>query len=378
MRILFNGYAKPGVGGPQCHASGFQVALRARGFDAVGIVLRRALDGAEQPSRIETPSGPMHQHFLDLATNEALRRPEPGLPPAVEAAAERVVEILSSEAPDALILNGFSLANAYLAHAAERLNIPFYFSHHGFWFAEIPAALPLAAQARMRAMESEAIRAARANVYLNAWSRERVEEAYPGSRRQDDVVIPLPYNPVFLNEAAPSIASDDRATVGFVARWDPIKNIGLMRAFAQAAMDVRVLAPIEIGGRKSLAAEEDAFPSVVQIMPPLPQEALPGFYRSCDLMVLPSRFDVSPTVVMEAALQGRGTVISDRVGWVETYERLGMEDWIVRDPSPERLETAVRRCLGKPVPKRFRDEVLDHHHPDRVFDAWASLLTSNV
>ncbi len=378
MRIVFNGYAKSGVGGPQCYASGFQVALRERGFDVVGIVLRRSVDGDEAPSRIETPSGPMHHYVLDLATHEALHRPEPGLPAAVEAAAGRVLEILASEAPDALVLNGFSLANGYLAHAAERLGIPFFFSHHGFWFAEIPATLPFEAQARLRAMESGAIRAARANVYLNAWSRARVEGAYPGACREDDAVIPLPYNPVFLNEVAPAIAPDDHSTIGFVARWDPIKNIGIVRAFAQAAQDLRVIAPMSVGGRDSLLNEEKAFRAAVGVVDPLPQEALPGFYRSCDLMILPSRFDVSPTVVMEAALQGRGTVISDQVGWVDAYVRLGMEDWIVPDPTPERLEDAVRRCLGKPVPKTFSDEIIERHHPDLVFDAWSSLLTSRV
>src|SRR3989344_5281085 len=102
MRILFNGYAKSGVGGPQCHASGFQAALRARGFDVVGIVLCRKINDAVSSSRIEASSGPTHQYFLDLATEEALRNPEPGYPAGVQTAMERVVEILASEATDAL------------------------------------------------------------------------------------------------------------------------------------------------------------------------------------------------------------------------------------------------------------------------------------
>lgn len=349
-----------------------------RGFDVVGIVLSHSDDSGKNWERIHAPSGPTHQHFLDLATNEALRCPEAGLPSVVETASVRIIEILASEAPDALVLNGFSLANWYLANAAERLGIPFFFSHHGFWFAEIPTTLPPAAQARLRVMEFGAFRAARKNVYLNAWSRERADEAYPGAKREDDVVIPLPYNPVFLKQGVSAMMANDRSTVGFVARWDPIKNIGLVSAFARACSDLCVVAPIKVGGRKSLSDEEQAFRSSVQILELLPQEALPSFYRSCDLMMLPSRFDVSPTVVMEAALQGRGTVISDHVGWVEAYERLDMEDWIVRDPTPKCLEAAVRRCMGMPVPPRFRDEIIERHHPDRVFDAWASILTSNV
>lgn len=378
MRVMFNGYAKPEVGGPQGYALVFQSEMRARGFDVVGIMLRRPETGLSGGNRIQIAQDSVRLYEVDLGTSQVVYGIEPGLPPVTLEAIDRLVSILKSEAPDVLVLNGFSLANACLAKAATFLKIPLIFSHHGFWSAEIPGTLPQAAQERMRKMEQEAIRDAHVNVYLNEWSIGRAREAYPATIRSDDLVIPLPFNPVFLRTSKAAIASDGRPLVGFVARWDPIKNIGLVRAFAESAKDMRIVSPIRIGGRKSLQDEEELFRTAVEPLEPMSQETLAGLYRSCDLLILPSRFDVSPTVVMEAALQGRGTIISDGVGWLPTYERLGMEDWIVRDPTPERLEAAVRRCLGKPVPSAFVDEILERHHPDRVFDAWASLLTSRI
>lgn len=352
--------------------------MRARGIETIGIVFQSPESGALDRARVDTAHGPIHHYVLDLHAYEVAYHPEPGWPPAVIQAADRVVEILRAEKPDAVVLNVCSAANAYLARAATLLRIPIFFYHHGLWAAEMASTLPAVALERMRKMESDAIREARTNIYLNEWNIQRVRETYPETSRNDDEVIPLPFNPIFLQHASPTIASDGRPIIGFVARWDPVKNIRLVREFAESARDLHVVSTISIGGRKSLQSEEQPFRSAVDVIEPVSQEALAGLYRSCDLLILPSRFDMLGGVVMEAALQGRGTIISDGVGWVPVYERLGMEEWIVRDPTPERLEAAVRRCLGKPVPQVFVDEILEHHQPDRVFDALASLLTTRI
>ncbi|GEM_PF-3141114 len=378
MRVIFNGYAADGVGGPQRYASAFQAAMRDRGIDAIGLAMRKPSGSESDPVELRHPHGVTRLHFLEIATRAAVFDPEPGTPAAVADAAEAVVGLLEREKPDAVVLNGFSLTNAYLARAAGLLGIPFHVSHHGFWFAEIPATLPEAAQARMRKMEADAIREATANIYLNDWSVARVREAYPDAAREDDIVIPLPYNELFREPAAPTLPPDPRPTLGFVARWDPIKDVALVRAFAESASDLRVVSPIRVGGRPSLASEEDAFRRAVSVVDPLSQAELAGFYRSCDLMLLPSRFDVSPTVVMEAALQGRGTVIAPTTGWIDAYERLGMEDWVMRERTPEGLAAAVRRCLGRPVHAPFAEEIKERHSPGRVFDAWASLISSRA
>ena len=65
-------------------------------------------------------------------------------------------------------------------------------------------------------------------------------------------------------------------------------------------------------------------------MPPL---KLKNFYKSQDIIFIPSRFDVSPTVLMEALLLGKPVIISNRVGWVSDYIKFGLSGLIISPTS---------------------------------------------
>lgn len=353
-------------------------AMRDRGFDMVGLVLENAspAETSLDPVISHESFGEVHTYRLFSASQQAVYDPTPGIPEDVEVAADRVLEVVKLEAPDLIVISGFSLKMWYLARAAMRLKIPYLMSHHGMWFAEIAPTLPQAAQDRMRRMEFEATMGAVQNVYLNHWSITQLRQEYPQSDRDNDVVIPLPFNPIFLEPTPPmdlSVEEGSLPIVGFVGRWDPIKNPALIREVAERSSTWRIVAPLIVGQRASLQDEEEKFLRAVRVIPPLAPESLAKFYRACDLLILPSRFDVNPTVVMEAALQGKGTIITNTVGWYDAYVRHDMTDWIAQ-PTVESLYQAIEHNLGTPCPSSFIDEIREHHHPDRVFDAWAELL----
>ena len=378
MRVVFNSYQTFGAGGPQKYASLFQSELRKRAIDVVGLALVQQTHGARamKPFWKHEEGGDRFIAHLNLESECVVRSARPGIPKIVRDVARKVTRILATLKPDQVVLNGFSLSNWYLAQAATNLRIPFHFSHHGCWFAEIPTTLPKAAQTRMLSMERWATEHADTNIYLNPWSQSQVRKAYPGARRTNDLIIPLPFNPLFLKRAPRlPIQKNKRPVVGFVGRWDPIKRVDFVRKLAERMPHIQFICHTHVGGRKSLMDEENRFSKAVHVLKPVSQTLLPAFYRACDLLILPSRFDVSPTVVMEAALQGRGTLISPEVGWTDAYAKNDMDTWIVRKTDLATWQHAIEQHLKKKPGPAFRTHLLKAHHPKTVFDAWASLIS---
>lgn len=377
IRVLTNQYFSQTVGGPQRYGPLFMEALRSRGFDTIGIILKPLPKEEKGPMRVDIhsePWGEIHTIERFLGLNVMLNDLGEPYPVEINEILSDVTSAVERIAPEVIVLSGFGVSNWYLAEAARRLGIPFVLSHHGFWFHEIGNA-PAAIQPRLLRMEQSATEQAAVNVYLNTWSRQLMHQHYPTTLREDDHVIPLPYNPVFLEDVEPlPLDVSEKIVVGFVARWDTIKNVVVVRELAEQARDMYVISPMRIGLRTELKEEEQRFREVVDVREPMLPEDLVRLYRRCDVMILPSRFDVSPTVVMEAALQGKGTIISPNVGWIDLYERHHMNDWVVRDVTAQHLEEAIRTCHALSPPRAFLDEIREKHHPDRVFDLWSSLI----
>ncbi len=354
MRILTNIYEDKHVaGGPQRYAPSFVRAMQERGHHVVGFFLKGLL-------------GSTYKAAVSAAVGDA----RPGMPEALEEARAALAPLVRDARGDVLVLHGFSLANWLLFDAARSQGVPCVVARHGFWYKEIGSALPPAVIRRMEEMERESLAGAACNVFLNAWSVGKMEERHPGILGDRTAVIPLPYDPAFA-DPAPVSATANR--IGFVARWDPIKNIPLVRAFAEAYPSYDVVALTRVGGRRPLEQEEEPFARAVRVLPPVEPSELRSFYASCAALILPSHFDVNPTVVMEAALQGRATVITDGVGWADLYRAHGM-DALITEPNADALAAAVKEAVARPLPASFVNDIRERCAPDHVFDAWHDLI----
>ena len=100
-----------------------------------------------------------------------------------------------------------------------------------------------------------------------------------------------------------------------------------------------------------------------------------------DILLLPSHFDVSPHVVMEAALEGVGTIISSNVGWGDEYRACGMGKWIVDFSSAQKTSAKIEKILTNK--KSYSDDVgtlkkylVQTHNPNTVFKQYETLFTN--
>jgi glycosyltransferase involved in cell wall biosynthesis len=144
-----------------------------------------------------------------------------------------------------------------------------------------------------------------------------------------------------------------RRAVLCVSRLVPIKNVGLLLdAFATAAAgrdDVALVVVGEGPQRGALAARARALgiDRAVTFAGFVAHEELPAWYRSADVFALPSDFDNSPNVLLEAMASGLPVVATD-VGGVSAYVQPGRNGALVARGAGQELATALRRYLDDP------------------------------
>jgi glycosyltransferase involved in cell wall biosynthesis len=157
----------------------------------------------------------------------------------------------------------------------------------------------------------------------------------------------------------------------------------LLDAFAVVAPDLRNCtlevggpgdaAPFERRARRLGIAERVRFRGLVS--------DVDSFLAGCDLLVVPSRVEGSPNVLLEAFAHGV-PVLATRVGGTEELVTDGEDGWLVPPDDVAALTRALRTALTSPerreaMARRARRR-LDAHAPAVVAAAWSDLLREVV
>src|SRR5690606_13540795 len=159
----------------------------------------------------------------------------------------------------------------------------------------------------------------------------------------------------------------------WIGRMVPVKGLDvLLAALARVPQMKRPVLYLVGGGseenRLRRLAEELVLTDHVHWMGPTPHSALGDWYRAADLVVLPSRSEGVPNVLLEALACGTPFVASD-VGGIGSIA--SSSDWLVPPEDPEVLAGAISRSLElsptinvesldeKDAARRFADALVD-------------------
>jgi glycosyltransferase involved in cell wall biosynthesis len=172
---------------------------------------------------------------------------------------------------------------------------------------------------------------------------------------------------------------DERAALGLegktvvlvVSRLVPIKNVALaIDAMMLASRELPELTMLIVGDgpqQGALAAKVAAsgLTGRVRFAGRVPHEELPAWYRSAHLFVLPSEFDNSPNVVLEAMSSGLPLVATD-VGGLRQYVQPSVNGDLVPLNAPGQLAAAIVRfasdsALARRIGRRNREDAVSRH-----------------
>jgi glycosyltransferase involved in cell wall biosynthesis len=303
----------------------------------------------------------------------------------------RLVAFMKKQRPDVVFLNGFGLLNWMLLKAAEELHIPVVVQHAGIWTKELDIHKKLYTVHGLRLMknmELDSTRLTAMEVFLNTWSREYYQKNIAKGAGRKNTIIPLPFDFSSFNQLG--VAAETNAFafdpayrhVGVIARWDEIKNHPAVLALAKKAkkkrLPVQFHAVVDIPDIKKYRSETAEYGKYVHVIPPLDRPGIAAFCRSVDLLLLPSLFDVSPTVVLEAVASDVPIVISTNIGYVHDFSSCGAKSWIVRpEKTEETLETLLKLSKRK-MPVTLGQLLQKKHDHRKVFSAYLRVFEKVV
>lgn len=170
----------------------------------------------------------------------------------------------------------------------------------------------------------------------------------------------------------------DRPVVVYVGALTPEKDVGTA---VEAVAEVDGCQLVVVGGgplRDRLEAVAGRLaPGRVRFTGPVPapQQVL----ATADLVVLPSRSEGMPAVLIEAGLAGLGAVATE-VGGVAEIVVPGSTGELVPPGDPQALGAALRRALGRAEAygQAARTRCLELFELEPVADRWSELLTGLV
>lgn len=187
-------------------------------------------------------------------------------------------------------------------------------------------------------------------------------------------LVRVVHNGVSRKEFEPVATQSDATDLVFMGEFRPVKGVDvLISAIAQLGRDNRVVTATLVGDgpeRDALHAQVDrlGLAGVVQFRPAMPARQAQSLGR---VMVIPSRAESLPYVVLEAAAAGL-PLITTKVGGVpEIYE--GMTEGLVAPEDAGALARAIAQALDHPdataeTARSLRERVAKSFSVDNMVD----------
>lgn len=166
------------------------------------------------------------------------------------------------------------------------------------------------------------------------------------------------FSPGDRGAARAALGLDDRPTLLFVGRIQPLKGLGVAVA-ALAELDARDARLVVVGGpsgpdgdaelaRVHALIDRHDLAGRVVFVDPQPHHLLSTYYRAADLCIVPSRSESFGLVALEASACGT-PVVAAAVGGLRTLVDHGRTGFLVESRDPTRYAAFVDEILSNPL-----------------------------
>ncbi|NCN25220.1 hypothetical protein COT94_03985 [Candidatus Falkowbacteria bacterium CG10_big_fil_rev_8_21_14_0_10_37_14] len=303
-----------------------------------------------------------------------------------------LVKLIKKLDPDIVFLNGFSLGNWLLLESAHLVGKPIVIQHAGIWTVELDIWSDFFSAEGLKIMKQMGMDSAvfsSAEIFLNNFSRNIFDKSFSKlvrPRGHKTVIIPLAVDFSAYQSKIKAKKSfnfnSEYFNIGVVARWDRIKNHQAVGDLAKKIKIDKLAWSInsvtKIPPTKKFLAFKKSYAQNINVIGHLSKEKIRDFCLENDLIIIPSKFDVSPTILLEAVACGTPVAISATVGFVDDYCRYGADDWVIDFNNTKKVVKQLAKIKGRALPAKLTKALIKKHQTDKVFGQYFSLFNKLI
>ncbi|HBK33853.1 TPA: hypothetical protein DEP34_02880 [Candidatus Uhrbacteria bacterium] len=273
---------------------------------------------------------------------------------------ETTKNVLRQEAPDIVLINGTYFAPWILAIAAHELGIPIVLRYAGVLQREV-GHRPFFIKRRLLSYERWLASAANSIIFPSTLCQMVVEKEIVGHAVRHSVVIPNPATSGLLRHQKPN----SRYVIAAVGRWSRIKNFQAFITLHQSLLEKKF--PHQAIMVTSYWDKKFGIPETIECKDPMSQEDLQKFYRSVDLLIVPSLFETFCNVAAEALVNGSSVLVSKNVGFAEILIKAGLKRMVIDSfDCPEKVVLAIKRLAKIKLSEKERKRVVALLNPQEI------------
>lgn len=271
---------------------------------------------------------------------------------------------IRKEKPDMVLINGTYFLPWCLLLAAERENIPSILHYHGVLTKEVSA---WEKHQRKIFLEMEKCFDRKDLFYIfpSKITKKAVEEDVFGHKINKFSILQNPVPEYFFTRKN----KIKNKNIGIVSRWTKIKNTDFYKDFAKynhengSKFSINIVTDLNENHK-----DYKKLSKIVKFCKPKSNKKLASFYRNMGVVISPSYFETYGNVAKEAIACGTPAVVSKNMGVSETFNFLGLDDWVINFNSVKSVYKEIEKVIGSKVQEEVRDSMEYLYSPQKIFD----------
>jgi glycosyltransferase involved in cell wall biosynthesis len=286
---------------------------------------------------------------------------------------EATKDILKQEAPDIVLINGTYNVPWIIAQAAKELGIPIVLRYAGVLQKEV-GHKSFFVKKRLLAHEKWIASTADAVIFPSAYCQKIVENEIVKGPIKKGYILP---NPVKKFTVHVRRQKKVRYTIAAVGRWSYIKNFQAYIALHNELLKEKW--PHRAILVTSKVDESFGFPETMEQKKSMSYQEILKFYKSVDLVVVPSHFETFCNVAAEAVVSGTTVLVSKNVGFSDVLIKAGLKRMVIDSfDDPVKVADAVKKLAKTKLSQKEIKKVTSLLDPQDIHQKILSVLNSVI
>ncbi len=281
---------------------------------------------------------------------------------------------IRDEKPDLVLINGTYFMPWCLLLAAEREKIPAVLHYHGVLAKEVQN---WGKKQRKIFLDMERCFDKKDIFYIfpSKITKNVVEKEVFKHKIKKSAIIPNPVSDHFFEEEN----KVEKRNIGIVSRWTGIKNVQFCEELADYNSKngnkfvVNIITDLDKSHKiyKKLS-------KIVTFHKPKTNKNLASFYKNMGVVISPSHFETYGNVAKESLASGTPAMVSLNMGVSETFDNLGLNDWVINFDSVKSVYDKIENVMGETVHKDIKSKMKELYTPNIIFSQITSILTDEA